>query len=93
MITVASLLQIMTQVGSLDLSRDLQPIRAKKFTNRFYLVFYACVQIFDVIFFWCKILRSTQGSPFLKPNNTLDFFFQIQQQMRHHYAINYKQET
>ena len=52
MITVASLLQIMTQVGSLDLSRDLQPIRAKSFINRPHLVLYTCVQIFDVTFFW-----------------------------------------
>ena len=51
MITVASLLQIMTQVGSLDLSRDLQPIRAKKIINKPHLVLYTCVQIFDVMFF------------------------------------------
>ena len=42
--------------GSLDSSRDLQLIRAKSFTNRFYLVLHACVQTFDVMFlsvlFW-----------------------------------------
>ena len=54
MITVAPLLQIMHKVGSLDSSRDLQPIRAKSFTNRFYLVLHACVQTFDVIFFGVK---------------------------------------
>ena len=36
--TVASLLQIIDQVGSLDSSCDLQPIRAKNFVNRFNLV-------------------------------------------------------
>ena len=55
--TVASLLQIMDQVGSLDSSCDLQPIRAKNFLNRLHLVFYACVQTCDVMvlakfFFW-----------------------------------------
>ena len=38
MITVASMLQIMDEVGSLDSSRDLQPIHAKIFINRLYLV-------------------------------------------------------
>ena len=38
MITVASLLQIMDYVGSLDSSRDLQPIHAKSFVNRFHLI-------------------------------------------------------
>ena len=37
-LTVASLLQTMDEVGSLDSSRDLQPIRAKKIVNRFYLI-------------------------------------------------------
>ena len=51
MVTVASLLQIMDQVGSLDSSCDLQPIRAKNFVNRLHLVLYVCVEIFDVMFF------------------------------------------
>ena len=38
MVTVASLLQIMDSVGSLDSSRDLQPIHAKIFVNRLHLV-------------------------------------------------------
>src|SRR6185436_16922327 len=38
MVTVASLLQIMDYVGSLDSSRDLQPIHAKSFINRLHLV-------------------------------------------------------
>ena len=54
MVTVPLLLQIMDCVGSLDTSRDLQLIRAKSFANRFYLVLYACVQIFDVTFFGVK---------------------------------------
>ena len=45
----------MDEVGSLDSSRDLQPIRAKNFINRLHLVLHACVQIFDVIFFGVKI--------------------------------------
>jgi len=40
----------------MDSSRDLQPIRAKNFTNKFYLVLHVCVQTFDVTFlgvlFW-----------------------------------------
>ena len=51
MVTVASLLQIMDYVGSLDSSRDLQPIHAKNFINKFHLVLHACVKIFDVTFF------------------------------------------
>ena len=38
MVTVASLLQIMDYVGSLDSSRDLQSIHAKKIVNRLHLV-------------------------------------------------------
>ena len=38
MVTVASLLQIMNWVGSLDSSRDLQPIYAKSSVNRLHLV-------------------------------------------------------
>ena len=38
MVTVASLLQIMDKVGSLDSSRDLQPNHAKSFVNILYLV-------------------------------------------------------
>ena len=38
MVTVASLLQIMNYVGSLDSPRDLQPIHAKSFINRLHLV-------------------------------------------------------
>ena len=38
MVTVASMLQIMDQVGSLDSSRDLQSIHAKNFVNRLHLV-------------------------------------------------------
>ena len=38
MITVASLLQIIDSVGSLDSSRDLQPTHAKSFVNRLHLV-------------------------------------------------------
>ena len=51
MITVALLLQIM-DVGSLDSSRDLQPIYAKSFVNRFHLVLHVCVETFDVMFFY-----------------------------------------
>ena len=51
MVTIVSLLQIMDYVGSLDSSRDLQPIHAKKFINRLHLVLHACVQTFDVTFF------------------------------------------
>ena len=51
MVTVALLLQIMDKVGSLDSSRDLQPIHAKKFINRVHLVLHACVKTFDVTFF------------------------------------------
>ena len=50
MVIVASLLQIINYVGSLDSSRDLQLIRAKSFANKFYLVLYACVQAFDAMF-------------------------------------------
>ena len=38
MVTVASLLQIMDQVGLLESSRDLQLIHAKSFVNRLHLV-------------------------------------------------------
>ena len=38
MITVASMLQIMDYVDSLESSRDLQPIHAKNFVNRLHLV-------------------------------------------------------
>jgi len=38
MVTVVSLLQIMDQVGSLDSSRDLQPICAKNFINKLHLI-------------------------------------------------------
>jgi hypothetical protein len=38
MVTVASLFQIMDLVGSLDSSRDLQPIHAKSFINRLHLI-------------------------------------------------------
>jgi hypothetical protein len=38
MVTVASLLQNMDYVGSLDSSRDLQSIHAKNFVNRLHLV-------------------------------------------------------
>ena len=49
--TVASLLQIMDYVGSLESSRDLQPIHTKSFINRPHLVLYVYVPIFDVMFF------------------------------------------
>ena len=51
MVTAVSMLQIMNYVGSLDSSRDLQSIRAKKIVNRLHLVLYACVETFDVMFF------------------------------------------
>ena len=51
MVTVASLLQIMNKVGSLDSSRDLQSIYAKSFVNRLHLVLHACVETFDVMVF------------------------------------------
>ena len=41
----------MNYVGSLDSSRDLQPIRIKKSINRLYLVLHVCFQIRDVMFF------------------------------------------
>ena len=40
--------------GLLDSSRDLQPIRAKSFVNRFYLILNACIQTFDVIILGVK---------------------------------------
>ena len=46
MVTVASLLQIMDEVDSLESSRDLQPIHAKSFVNRLYLV----LQISKILF-------------------------------------------
>ena len=55
MVIVASLLQIMDYVGSLDSSRDLQPIYTKSFVNRHHLVFYACVETFDVTFFFLRL--------------------------------------
>ena len=51
MVTVASLLQNHRLSGSLDSSRDLQPIYTKNFVNRLYLVLYACVKTFDVTVF------------------------------------------
>ena len=51
MVTVASLLQIIDHVGSLDSSRNLQPIHTKSFVNRLHLVLHACVETFDVMFF------------------------------------------
>ena len=69
MITIASLLQIMNQVGSLDSSRDLQPFHVKSFVNRLHLVLHACVEIFDVTFFyvysfmgWERALLNSQSS-------------------------------
>ena len=53
MVTVASLLQIMDLVASLDSSRDLQSIYAKSFINRLHLVLHACVKIFNVTNFLC----------------------------------------
>ena len=52
MVTVASLLQTIDYVGSLDSSRDLQHIHAKNFVNRFHLVLHTCVEIFNVMFFF-----------------------------------------
>ena len=55
MITVVLLLQIVDKVGSLDSSCDLQLIRVKNFTNKFYLVLlHTCVQSFDVMFLGVK---------------------------------------
>ena len=51
MVTVASLLQIIDKVVSLDSSRDLQSIHTKIFVNRLHLLLYICVKIFDVMFF------------------------------------------
>ena len=51
MVTVALLLQIIDYVCSLDSSRNLQPIYAKSFVNRFYLLLHVCVKTFDVMFF------------------------------------------
>ena len=51
MVTVASQLQIMDYVGSLDSSHDLPPIHAKSFINRLHLVLHTCVETFDVMFF------------------------------------------
>ena len=53
MVTVALLLQIMDYVGSLDSSRDLQPIHIKNFVNRLHLVLHVCVETFNVMFFLC----------------------------------------
>ena len=49
------MLQIMDEIGSLDSSRDLQPIRIKSFVNKFYLILYACVQTFGMTFLGVKI--------------------------------------
>jgi len=45
----------MDEAGSLDSFCDLQSIRTKIFINRLYLVLYACVQVFDVMFLGVKI--------------------------------------
>ena len=50
MVTVALLLQIIDCIVSLDSSRNLQPIYAKSFVNRLYLLLHACVKTFDVMF-------------------------------------------
>ena len=53
MVIVASPLQIMGFfVGSLDSSHDLQLIYEKSFINRLHLVLHACVETFDVMFFF-----------------------------------------
>ena len=54
---VASLLQIMDQIGSLDSSHNLQSI----LVNRFYLVLHAYFQTCDVIFFAKIFLASKHG--------------------------------
>ena len=54
MVTVASLLQILDEVGSLDSSRDVQSICAESFINRSYLILHACAQAFDVTFLGVK---------------------------------------
>ena len=48
MVTVASMWQIMDQLGSLDLSRELAPICAKKIRNIFYLILLNGKILFDV---------------------------------------------
>jgi len=53
MVTVASLLQIMDYVESLDSSPVLQSIHAKIFVIRLHLVLLACFKTFDVVFFFC----------------------------------------
>ena len=65
MVTVASLLQIMDYVDSLDLSRDLQLIHTKSFINKLYLVLNTCVEIFDaMLFFTFKERVYGSGNPF-----------------------------
>ena len=54
MVTVASLLQILDYVGSLDSSRDLQSICVESFIRRSYLILHACAQTFDVMFLGVK---------------------------------------
>ena len=53
MVIAASQLQIIDSVGLLDSSRDLQSIHVKKFINKLHLVLYACVEKFDMMFFFC----------------------------------------
>jgi len=52
----------MDKVGSLDSPRDLQPIRAKGFVNRFYLVL--PIQTFNVMFLGVNFLNLTTGTPY-----------------------------
>ena len=41
----------MDYVGSLDSSRDLQPIYGNFFVNILHLILYVCIEIFNVMFF------------------------------------------
>ena len=49
-------------MGSLDSSRDLQPIHAKSFVNRLHLVLHACIETFDVTVF-LRLWVGTKQSP------------------------------
>ena len=63
MVTVAAQLQNHGLVGSLDSSRDLQPIHAKNFENKFYLALYTCIQIFNAHLGICTTVpAAVQGS-------------------------------
>ena len=82
MITVASLVQIMDVVGSLDSSRDLQLICVKSFVNKFYLILYACVQTLNVMGFRVNFLDLSIFHKPLKESKTIVY---IAKSIQRHY--------